>query len=208
MRERGDPLVPVLGAAVAAVVTGAVLFVFYPRVERALRGDGACVPLLPQPRDARVPVWVCRSVEGVALLVEPFAAAGSESALDDSLRGGPHHLLRLFVCNFAGPEAFTLDLPPGGVHGHEGGTAATPVAALLREGLPPERAAVLRGLGAVMRLEVARGRQGQALLASYGDPRARPALVIGTLRFERREVALHALASWRNRPDWDRFRDF
>jgi len=208
MRERSDPLVPILGSAVAAVVLGALLFVFYPRVSRWVSGDGPAVDAHPPSPDASVPVWVCRSVEGVALLIEPFSDPSSEATLNAVLRNAPHHLLRVTVCNFAGPDVFSLDLPSYAFRTPEGHPSATPVASLLREGIAPDLLAVVGGLGAVARLDVARGHQGQALLAALGNPAPRPVLVAGELRFERREVAAQKLASWRDHPDWERFREF
>jgi hypothetical protein len=83
-----------------------------------------------------------------------------------------------------------------------------PAAFVLRPDAGEALLTVLRGLGAVARLEVAKGRSGQALLVTEGDPRRRTAFVSGDLRFERRELQRRVLASWQNRPDWEEFNDF
>ncbi|MGH7163818.1 MAG: hypothetical protein ACREID_10075, partial [Planctomycetota bacterium] len=182
MSERRDPLVPLLASAVVAVVLGTVVFVFYPRVARwTSAGEEAVLGGHASP-STRVPVWVCRGVEGVALLLEPFPADAAEDALQEALRDAPHHFLTLGVYNFAGPEPFTFELPPSGLHSPEGGPPALPAASLARNGLPRSREAVLRGLGAVGAVTVAKGRAGQALLAVAADPARRSSFVAGELR--------------------------
>ena len=102
MRERPDPLVPVLGSAVAVVVIGVVGLVFVPRISRWFGpGQDSVVARPPSPA-AVVPVWVCRSHEGVALLLEEVFSEATSEVLDRAFSGGRHHYLRLSVCNFAG----------------------------------------------------------------------------------------------------------
>jgi len=208
MRERGDPLVPVLGVVVAIVVIGTVGFVFVPRVSAWM---GATQPSVvgraPSP-SAPVPVWVSRAGDGVALMIEPGRDAGTAAVLDHGLRDGPWHYLLLTVYNFGGEEDFALDLPAKGLLSPEGGGNALPAAGLLRADAPDYLRAVLRGMGAVDRLVVAKGHTGQALLVVSGDPQRRSAFVAGPLRFERRELTRQSLAAWQQQPDWEAFKDF
>lgn len=205
---RADPVVPLLASAVVAVVLGSILFVFYPQVSRLLASREGAVTGGHAPADTKVPLWVCRTVEGTAIFLEPFPSSRDERLLQESLLREPRFFLLLSVYNFAGPEVVTIDMPAGGFTTPEGGTAATPAAALLRSNLPRQVLSVLHGLGAVSRLEVARGRTGQALLVAFNDPRFVSSFVSGTLVFERREVSLGALASWRRLPDMKRFLEF
>ncbi|MFQ5844300.1 MAG: hypothetical protein ACE5JG_04850 [Planctomycetota bacterium] len=154
MRRLSDPVVPLLGAAVSAVVVGAFLFVFLPRISRWLQGTPSR-PSIPsvRPPDAPVGVWVSRSHPGCALLLEPLPPgleAGNghprRDALQGVLRDGPYHLLLLTVCNFEGPEVLTVRLPPGGLAG-AGGLRVVPVAQRLRPDVPPVLRVVLRALG-------------------------------------------------------------
>jgi len=202
MEKRGDPLVPLLASAVAAVVVGAVLFVFFPRLERWLQRRSGDALLAPVPaRDTPVGVWVSSSADGAALLLEYFSDPASEAEVHGALRGGAPHLLLLTACNVSGPEPLVVDLTSSGVAGPGGATVAVAAANLLRHDVAPALLPVLKALGAVARLEVPRGRSGQMLLAAYEDPRPLPELSAGALRFERREVTRVALATWRSRPD-------
>ena len=208
MRERGDPLVPVLGIVVSIVVIGTIGFIFVPRVSAWIGGGEESV-VAPQPSPlAAVPVWVCRTEDGVALLIEPGRDAGTAAVLDAALEGGPWHYMQLTVCNFGREGGFDLELPSTGFLSPEGGENARPAAGLLRHDAPDHLKAVLHGLGAVTRLSVAKGHRGQALLVVPQDPRRRSAFAAGDLRFERRELARRTLAAWRQRPDWEAFKDF
>ncbi len=204
MEKRGDPLVPLLGSAVAAVVVGAILFVFYPRLERWIeRREGAAIADVLPARDAPVGVWVCRTVEGAALLLEYFSDPASEQEVHAALRAGAPHLLLMTVCNVSGPDPLTIDLVDAGLKLGSGATAAIPAANLLRRDIEPSLLPVLGALGAVARLDVPRGRSGQILFAAFADPSKEPHLLAGTLRFERTEVTRVALAAWRSRPGLD-----
>jgi hypothetical protein len=198
MRERSDPLVPLLGLAVALVVVGAFGAVFYPRLVRWLGPHRASVVGQPPSPTATVPVWISRTEDGVALVIEADWDPGTAPALDRALEGGPHRYLRLSVYNFA-HEGFASP---------EGGDPARPAAFLLRPDAAEHLRAVLRGLGAVRHLEVAKGCSGHALLVTAADPRRRTAFVSGKLRFERRELQRRVLAAWQNKPDWEEFNDF
>ena len=59
---------PILGSAVALVVVGAIALVFYPRVARWFGPKESSVGVSVASPTATVPIWVCRSVDGVALL--------------------------------------------------------------------------------------------------------------------------------------------
>jgi len=208
MRERTDPLVPLLGLAVALVVVGAFGVVFYPRFVRWLGPHEASVVGEPPSPTATVPVWISRTQDGVALVLEADSDVGTARALDLALEGGPYSYLRLSVYNFAREAEFLLELPRAGFASPEGGEPARPAAFVLRPDASEHLQTVLRGLGAVARLEVAKGRSGHALLVTEGDPRRRTAFVSGELRFERRELQRRVLASWQKRPDWEEFNDF
>ena len=208
MRERSDPLVPLLGLAVALVVLGAFGVVFYPRVVRGLGPHEASVVGEPPSPTATVPVWISHTEDGVALMLEADWDGGTARALDGALEGGPYRYLRLSVYNFAREESFLLELPRAGFASPEGGEPARPAVFVLRPDAAEHLQAVLRGLGAVARLEVAKGRSGYALLVTPEDPQRRTAFVSGELRFERRELQRRVLASWQKRPDWEEFNDF
>lgn len=208
MSERADPLVPLLGLAVAFVVLGAFGVVFYPRIARWLGPHEASVVGEPPSPTATVPVWISRTADGVALVIEADWDPGTAPDLDRGLEGGPYRYLRLSVYNFAHEGPFALNLPPQGFASPEGGEPARPAAAVLRVDAPAHLRAVLRALGAVERLEVAKGRSGHALLVTVADPQRRTAFVSGELRFERRELQRQVLASWQRRPDWEEFNDF
>jgi len=208
MRSRSDPLVPLLGVAVSIVVAGAIGLVFIPRVARWLDADrDPIVGARPSPT-ATVPVWVSRTADGVALMLEADPDAGSGTTLDKGLEGGPYAYLRLTVYNFARAAPYVLDLESQGFASPEGGAAARPAAALLKTDAPAHLKAVLRGMGAVARLDVKKGHTGHALLVVEGDPRRRTAFVSGELRLERRELQRRVLASWQQQPDWKGFTDF
>ena len=208
MRERSDPLVPLLGLAVALVVVGAFGVVFYPRVMRWLGPREASVVGRPLSPTATVPVWISRTEDGVALVLEADSDAGTARALDGALDGGPYRYLRLTVYNFAHEGSFVLELPRKGFASPEGGEPARPAAFVVRPDAAEHLRAVLRGLGAVARLEVAKGFRGHALLVTAADPGRRTAFVSGELRFERRELRRRVLASWQKKPDWEEFNDF
>ena len=205
MRQRFDPLVPILGSAVALVVIGAAAFIFYPALSRFFGPGQPAVAREQASPSAIVPVWVCRAESGVALMLESGCDQGSARALDRGLVGGPHRYLRLSVYNFARKEPFLLELPREGFDTPEGGPRARPAAHLLRPDAPAHLLAVLRGLGAVTDLRVGLGRNGHALLVVSGDPSSRTAFVSGRLRFERRELERLALASWRAQPALETF---
>jgi hypothetical protein len=208
MRERSDPLVPLLGLAVTIVVVGAFGVVFYPRIARWLGPHEESVVGEPPSPTATVPVWISRTSDGVALVLEADWDGGTARALDRALEGGPYRYLRLSVYNFAREAGYLLELPRAGFVSPEGGEPVRPAAFVLRADAGEHLRAVLRGLGAVARLEVAKGRSGHALLVTQEDPRRRTAFVSGDLRFERRELQRRVLASWQNRPDWEEFNDF
>ncbi len=209
MSNRSDPMVPILGSAVTLLVIGASLFVFYPAYRQwQARDSGAVVGHPPSPAEP-LPVWVCRSEPGVAMLLEALAAgdpAGAAYPLP-ALEGGPYHLLRLSVFNFDGRDPLAVALPEEGFASPEGGPPALPAVSRLRPDASPKDLAVLRGLGAVEALEVPRGRRAQALLVIRGDPAARTAFVSGALSFTRRTVARQTLAAWYAEPALKTFED-
>jgi hypothetical protein len=205
MRTRSDPLVPLLATAVSLVLAGAVGLVLYPRFARWLGpGEGAVHATAPSPGDP-VPVWICRRVPGVALLLR---GGVEEAVLAEALEGGPYQLLTLHVYNFNREEPFELVLPQGGFASPEGGEPAWPVARLVRADAPARLRPVLLGLGAVDSLRVPRGHRAQALLAVRDEPARRTAFVSGELMFERKELERQELARWQQRPDLKRFEDF
>ncbi len=209
MSHRSDPMVPILGTAVTVLVIGAAIFVFYPAYRQwSARDAVAVVGHPPSPTEA-VPVWVCRTEPGVALLLD--AGAPDDPAVAGALaarfRGGVDHFLRLSVYNFSGPDPFALPLPAAGFTSPEGGFSALPAIASLEGELTPKEMVVLRGLGGSTVLEVPRGRRGQALLVIKGDPAARTAFVSGGLTFTRRMVTREMLAAWQAEPDLKAFED-
>lgn len=204
MSQRSDPLVPILGSAVALVVIGAVGLVIYPRVSRWFGPERASVAGVRPDPSARVPVWVCRSQKGVALLLEPEFG---DRSLDQSVTGGPYSYLRLSVYNFGQDEPFVLDLGTA-MEAPDGKPGLFAVATRLKPDLPAYRRTVLRGLGAVARLEVGKGHQGQALMLTAPNPSGRGSFALGPLMFERRELARQALAEWQRKPDLREFMDF
>jgi hypothetical protein len=208
MRERADPLFPILATAVSIVVLGSVVLVFYPKLSGVLGGRGEAVERPPEPT-ANVHVWACRSVEGAALLLKPYALdrEGLEPALDTE--GVTLHYLLLSVFNFSAPNPVLIDLGQAAILSPEGGAALVPVAGFVRADAPASLRPVLRALGALAtRIEVAPGRSGQLLLAVTADPSERTAFVTGEYSFERVEISRQKLAAWLNRPDWKGFEDF
>jgi hypothetical protein len=204
MRERKDPLLPLLATAVSLVLVAAA-FHFYPRFARWFGPNEAAVAGEVQSPDDAVPVWVCRGVEGVGLILR---GSREDDGLGDAFVGGPYRFLTLHVYNFAREEPFDLKLPEGGFVSPEGGEPALPAARLVKEDAPLRLRPVLLGLGAVTSLRVPRGYAGQALLAIRGDPAPRTAFVSGALTFERRELLRRTLAQFEQRPDSKQFEDF
>ena len=205
MRKRSDPLVPILGSLVALVVIGAIGLIFYPRIKRWLGPEKASIGGSFLAPDAAVPVWVCRSVEGVALLLETHAP---DEGLDDALSGGPYRYLRLSVYNFGRDE--TLGVPLGELRSPEKGPAAVPAADRLRNDLEKHQRTVLRGMGAVRSLSVRKGHRGQALfvLPDAGQDAPSGGFALGAWMFERKELERVTLAKWRARPTLKQFLDF
>jgi len=204
MSERKDPLLPLLATAVSLVLAASI-FHFYPRVSRWIGSDVPAVVGEREAPDGAVPVWVCRSVEGVALLL---SGNGEEEGLAEAFEDGPYRLLTLHVYNFAREEPFELDLPAAGLVSPEGGEPALPAAQLLRADLPARLRPIVLALGAVPSLRVPKGHAGKALLALRGDPSKRTAFVSGPLTFERRELERTTLARFEQRPDPKQFEDF
>lgn len=203
-RERRDPLLPMLATAVSLVLVAAV-FHFYPRVSRWLGPDVPAVVGEPQSPDDAVPVWVCRGIDGVGLLLR---GSRDDDGLGEAFEGGPYRFLTLHVWNFAREEPFDLVLPEKGFVSPEGGDPALPAARLVKGDAPPRLRPVLLGLGAVTSLRVPKGHAGKALLAVRGDPGQRTAFVSGALTFERRELERRTLAQFEQRPDRKQFEDF
>ena len=216
MQKRSDPLVPILGAAVSLVVMGAILLFFYPRISSWFDQDQAAVVQPLPAADEAIPLWVCSTEPGVALLIEPVdvVGEGDDPALDSMLDGGPYRYLRLSVYNFDRDEPFRLQLSGRGFDSPEGGVRLLPAAARVRRGLDAPARTVLAGLGGVATLEVPRGQRGQILLVAQvlegeqADPATRTAFVSGKLKFERREVARMTLAAWHQSPKLKTFQDF
>jgi hypothetical protein len=200
--------VPVLGSAVAVVVIGAIGLVFYPRISRWFGPDRESVSAVAASPTAKVPVWVCRSVEGVALLLDCGPQENARERLDGALTREGLFLIRLEVFNFAREAPFVLTLKGAGLASPEGGPRARPASSALRAGLSDPERAILRGMGAVDSLEVAKGHRGQALLVLATDPALRTSFATGELIFERREVERRTLAAWRQEPDLKEFQDF
>ena len=111
MPKRTDPLVPILASSVAFVVVGAIVLVFYPRVRDLIGPEQDSVVGTRASEQVGVPVWICNSEEGVALLIEPWLDDESAAMLSDSLRGGPYHFLRLGIYNFAAESPYVFRIP-------------------------------------------------------------------------------------------------
>jgi hypothetical protein len=203
MRERRDPLLPILASVVSLILVAAAIHL-YPYVARHFERGPPVVQVLAPP-DEEVAVWVCKSVEGVALLLR---AQAEDHGLGGALEGGPHRLMTLYVFNFAREAPFELNLPEAGFLSPEGGEPAVPAAKLVKADVPAQLRPVLLGLGAVRSLRVPKGHRAQALLALRGDPAPRTAFVSGGLTFERRELEHRALARFEQRPDAKQFGDF
>ncbi|HEX5138637.1 MAG TPA: hypothetical protein VFY93_16820 [Planctomycetota bacterium] len=204
MAERKDPMLPLLATAVSLVLIASV-FHFYPRVSRWLGPSVDAVVGDHEAGDVAVPVWVCRGVDGVGLIL---SADGHTQGLDDAFVGGPYHLLTLHVYNFAREAPFDLTLPEKGFLSPEGGEPALPAARFVPADAPAALRPVLLALGAVPALHVERGRAGKALLAVRSDPAGRTAFVAGPLIFERRELERTTLARFEQRPDRKQFEEF
>jgi hypothetical protein len=204
MAERKDPMLPLLATAVSLVLVASV-FHFYPRVSHWLGPSVDAVVGNHEAGDVAVPVWVCRGVDGVGLIL---SEDGHAQGLEDAFTGGPYHLLTLHVYNFAREEPFDLALPEKGFLSPEGGEPALPTAALVPADAPAALRPVLLGLGAVSSVHVAKGHAGKALLAVRADPAKRTAFVAGTLTFERKELERKTLARFEQRPDRKQFEEF
>jgi hypothetical protein len=204
MPERKDPMLPLLATAVSLVLVASA-FHFYPRISQWIGPRVDAVSGEHEAGDVAVPVWVCRGVDGVGLLL---SADGHAEGLDDAFAGGPYRLLTLRVYNFAREEPFDLALPEKGFLSPEGGDPALPAASLVKGDIPATLRPVLLALGAVPALRVPKGHAGKALLAVRGDPSRRTAFVSGPLTFERRELERRALARFEQRPDRKQFEEF
>jgi len=218
-RHRSDPLIPILASAVTLVCLGAVLLVFHPRLRAILDEGRDGVVRSVAPSDGKVPLWICRSEDGVALLLEPIdlsaamtdarSAGMSDRALDTMLASGEHQYLRLSVYNFGRDEDYTLALPTSGFDSPEGGARLVPCASLFPKSITPVSQKLMVGLGAVSSLTVPRGQHARALLAASGKNLSnRTAFQSGSLSFERREVARIVLAAWHQEPALRAFLDF
>lgn len=205
---RGDPVVPLLASAVAAIVLGSIVFVFYPHVADWIASQKAGVSGRRDAAETEVPVWVCRNLEGVALFLEPYPDGSAERVLNEAMPQGPRNYLLLQVFNFAGPEKVSFDFTKEPLRAVDGVVLPQPAADLLRESVPPALIPVLRGLGAVHAIDVARGRSGQALFVVFGDASRHAAYALGDLQFDLRRVALGKLAGFRRSPDLKGFREF
>lgn len=208
MRHRADPLVPILGSAVALLVVFTVGFIFYPRVAHWLEVRSSPALERNGERERNVPVWVCRSEEGVALILRPAPDLDAAAALEPALAPGTRRYLLLSVYNFAREAPYVFSVPQEGLASPEGGPRATPVSRLVRPEAPEHLRAILRGLGAADRVQVEPGHCGKLLLAADGEPAPGTAFAAGSLRFERREIGRRTLAAWEARPDLSRFLDF
>jgi hypothetical protein len=204
MPERKDPMLPLLATAVSLVLVASV-FHFYPRISQWLGPGVESVSSEHEAGDAAVPVWVCRGVDGVGLLL---SGDGHHEGLGDAFVGGPYRLLTLHVYNFAREEPFDLTLPEKGFLSPEGGEPALPAAALVKGDAPAALRPVLLALGAVPSLRVPKGHAGKALLAVRGDPGRRTAFVSGPLTFERKELERKTLARFEQSPDRKQFEEF
>jgi hypothetical protein len=187
---------------------GAIGLVFYPRISRWFGPDHESVASIAASPTAKVPVWVCRTVDGVALLLDCGPQENARERVEGALSREGLFLIRLEVFNFARDEPFVLSLEGARFASPEGGPKAMPATAALRADLSEPERAVLRGMGAVERLEVSKGRRGQALLALAADPTARTSFATGELIFERRELERRTLAAGRQQPDLKEFQDF
>lgn len=204
MAERKDPILPLLATAVSLVLVASV-FHFYPRISQWLGPGVESVSGEHEAGDVAVPVWVCRGVDGVGLLL---SSDGHHEGIGDAFAGGPHRFLTLHVYNFAREEPFELTLPEKGFLSPEGGEPALPAAALVNADTPEALRPVLLALGAVPSLRVPKGHAGKALLAIRGDPARRTAFVSGALTFERKELRRRTLARFEQRPDRKQFEEF
>ena len=193
------------------VCLGAVLLVFLPRVRAIVAADRGAVTRTLPPAEGKIPTWICRSQEGVALLVEPIELSGvtTDKALDSIFKGGKHRYLRLSVYNFGRDDDFTLKLPADGFDSPEGGARLVPCASLIPDDISAAHRVTVLGLGAVSMLRVAPGHHARALLAAADeDLSQRTAFVTGGLTFERREVPRIVLAKWHQAPALRAFEDF
>lgn len=204
MAERKDPILPLLATAVSLVLVASV-FHFYPRVSQWLGPEVESVTGEHERGDVAVPVWVCRGVDGVGLLLSGDV---HDEGIDGAFAGGPYRFLTLQVYNFARDEPYELILPPKGLVSPDGGEPALPAAALVKPDAPAALRPVLLALGAVPSLRVPKGHAGKALLAVRGDPARRTAFVSGALTFERKELQRRALARFEQRPDRKQFEEF
>lgn len=210
MQQRSDPLVPILGSAVALVVLGAVLVVFAPRVSEWLeeRVDTVVSPLpdATQP----IPLWTCDAEPGVAMLIEPLTLTGdgTDRELDKMLSGGPYRYYRLRVYNFEGKAAVQLDLESSGFDSPEGGARLLPASAKMLASVDARSRTILLGLGATTTLAIPPGESGQMLLVAAADVSARTSFTRGTLNFQRKEKARRDLAAWHAQPSLKQFGDF
>lgn len=208
MRERSDPLVPILGSAVAVVVIGAIAVIFYPRVSAWLEVHRPSVVGTPPAPDEQVPVWLGESEAGVAFVLTSDCDDATARILDEALDGGPYHYLRLTVYNFEGPDDYVVDVAGQRFASPEGGPPARAAAEVMRADAPAPLRAVLRGLGAATRLDVPKGHSGTLLLVMKDDPSRRTAFLRDGLRLERRQLRNATLASWRQHPELDTFKEF
>ena len=208
MTKRTDPLVPILASSVAFVVVGAIVLVFYPRVRDLIGPEKDSVVGVRASEQVGIPVWLCQSEEGVAMMIEPCLDEDAARVLGAALEGGPYHFLRLGIYNFDRETPFVFRIPEAGLSSPEGGSPACATAALLRSEVPAYLRTVLDGLGAVQSIEVGKGSSAQALLAVKESPGKRTAFVSGHLRFERRLIQRLRLESWRVHPAYQDFKDF
>ena len=208
MTKRTDPLVPILASSVAFVVVGAIVLVFYPRVRDLIGPDKDSVVGVRASAQVGIPIWLCQSEEGVALMIEPCLDAEAARVLGGALEGGPYHFLRLGIYNFDRETPFLFRIPEAGLSSPAGGRPACATANLLRSDVPAHLRTVLDGLGAVQSIEVGKGSSAQALLALAEEPGNRTAFVSGRLRFERRLIQRLTLESWRTHPAYQDFKDF
>jgi hypothetical protein len=207
MRQRSDPFLPLLGSAVSIVVIAAIAVVFYPAAKRWFGADDVAVIGHPLSPSARVPVWIARADDGVALVLEATRDPDANRLLAPAFRGGPYRLLTLTVYNFD-RETLVLDVPAEGLASPGGGPNALPAAAVVDPDAPKSLLAIVQGMGLATHLEIARGRRALVLLVLAADPSDRTAFVTGDWILERRELERQVLAMWRQRPDWKRLREF
>lgn len=208
MTKRTDPLVPILASSVAFVVVGATVLVFYPRVRDLIGPEMDSVVGVRTSEQIGVPVWLCRSEDGVALLIEPCFDEEAAKVVGAALKGGPYHFLRLGIYNFGRESPYLFRIPEAGLSSPGGGKPACATAALLRPEAPAHLRTVLAGLGSVQSIEVGKGNSAQALLAVEDAPGNRTAFVSGGLRFERKVIQRIRLESWRIHPRYQEFKDF